>query len=278
LRAQPLPPACDRAVRDAKVVDARHKAGHDDGEMLRQRATAGGAVMIATVYGLGVGPGDPELVTVKALRLLRAAPVVAYPAPEEGASFARAIVARWLVPSQIELAIRVPMESARFPAQAVYDRAADAITGHVAAGRDVAVLCQGDPFFYGSFMYLFARLAARMPVEIVPGVSSLTACAAAARWPLAARDDALMVLPASLADDELARRLAAADAVALIKLGRHFQRVRDLLARLGLAANARYVERATTASERVLPLDAVDPAGVPYFSMILLHRRGAALP
>ena len=234
--------------------------------------------MTATVYGLGVGPGDPELVTVKALRVLRAAAVVAYPAPEDGASFARAIVARWLSPAQIELAIRVPMERARFPAQSVYDRAADDIAGHIAAGRDVAVLCQGDPFFYGSFMYLFARLAARTPVAIVPGVSSLAACAAAARWPLAARDDALIVLPASLASDELERRIAAADAVALIKLGRHFARVRELLGWLGLAANARYIERATTASERVLPLDAVDPASVPYFSMILLHRRGAALP
>ena len=232
--------------------------------------------MTATVYGLGVGPGDPELITVKALRRLRAAPVVAYPAPEQGASFARAIVARWLVPAQSELAIRVPMASARFPAEAVYDRAADDILGHVAAGREVAVLCQGDPFFYGSFMYLFARLAERAPVEVVPGVSSLSACAAAAGWPLAARDDALIVLPASLADDELARRIAAADSVALIKLGRHFLRVRDVLRRLGLAADAHYIERATTASERVLPLDAVDASSVPYFSMILLHRRGGA--
>jgi precorrin-2/cobalt-factor-2 C20-methyltransferase len=232
--------------------------------------------MTATIYGLGVGPGDPELITVKALKRLRAAPVVAYPAPETGASFARAIVARWLVPAQIELAIRVPMESARFPAEAVYDRAADAILGHAAAGRDVAVLCQGDPFFYGSFMYLFARLAERGHVEVVPGVSSLAACAAAARWPLAARNDALMVLPASLADEELVRRIGAADSVALIKLGRHFSRVRALLGRLGRAADARYVERATTANERVLPLDAVDASGVPYFSMILLHRRGRA--
>jgi precorrin-2/cobalt-factor-2 C20-methyltransferase len=234
--------------------------------------------MSGKIHGLGVGPGDPELITMKALRLLRAAPVVAYPAPDDGASFARAIVARWLVPSQTEIAIRVPMESARFPAQAVYDRAAEEIAGHAAAGRDVAVLCQGDPFFYGSFMYLFARLAERLAVDVVPGVSSLTACAAAAHWPLAARDDALMVLPASLADDDLTRRLAAADSVALIKLGRHFARVRALLGRLGLAASARYIERATTARQRVLPLDVVDPAGVPYFSMILLHRRGAAGP
>jgi precorrin-2/cobalt-factor-2 C20-methyltransferase len=232
--------------------------------------------MSGTVYGLGVGPGDPELLTMKAWRLLRAAPVVAYPAPEDAPSFARAIVARWLVPSQIEIAIRVPMETQRFPAQAVYDRAADAIAAHAAAGRDVAVLCQGDPFFYGSFMYLFERLASRVPVEVVPGVSSLGACAAASRWPLAAREDVLQVLPASLEDAALAERLAAGEAAAIIKLGRHFARVRDLLARLGLADRSRYIEHASLASERVLPLAAVDPARVPYFSMILLHRRGAA--
>ncbi|HEX7969897.1 MAG TPA: precorrin-2 C(20)-methyltransferase [Stellaceae bacterium] len=232
--------------------------------------------MSGKIYGLGVGPGDPELITVKALRLLRAAPVVAYPAPEDAPSFARAIVARWLVPAQVEIAIRVPMESARFPAQTVYDRAAGEIAGHVVAGRDVAVLCQGDPFFYGSFMYLFGRLAARFPVEVVPGVASLAACAAAAHWPLAAREDTLIVLPASLAEEELARRLALADAAAIIKLGRHFAKVHSVLRRLGLAGNARYVERATLASQRVLALDAVNPVEVPYFSMILLHRRGAA--
>jgi precorrin-2/cobalt-factor-2 C20-methyltransferase len=240
----------------------------------------GGAVrstpMSARIWGLGVGPGDPELITVKALRLLRQAPVVAYPAPEQGASFARAIVARWLVPAQVEIAIRVPMASERFPAGAVYDRAADEIGAHVVAGRDVAVLCQGDPFFYGSFMYLFARLAARFPVDVVPGVSSLGACAAAAGWPLAAREDALLVLPASLPAADLERRLAPAEAAAIIKLGRHFAKVRDLLARLGLADKARYVERASLTAERVLALDAVDAASVPYFSMILLHRRGGA--
>ena len=232
--------------------------------------------MSGIIYGLGVGPGDPELLTLKAWRILRRAAIVAYPAPEEGASFARGIVAQFLSPAQIELPIRIPMETARFPAQAVYDRAAAAIAEHSAAGRDVAVLCQGDPFFYGSFMYLFGRLAERCTVEIVPGVSSLGACAAAAGFPLAARNDALIVLPATLPDDALARRLEACDAAAIIKLGRHFARVRDLLGRLGLADKARYVEHASLANARLLPLDAVDPAAAPYFSMILLHRRGAA--
>jgi precorrin-2/cobalt-factor-2 C20-methyltransferase len=228
--------------------------------------------MTGRVYGLGVGPGNPELITLRALGLLRAAAVVAYPAPADGASFARGIVARWLSPSQREIAIRVPMAAERFPAEAIYDGAADAIAAALDCGDDVAVLCQGDPFFYGSFMYLFARLAARYAVTVVPGVSSLTACAAAAAWPLVAREAALLVLPAPLPDDELLRRMSAAETVAFIKVGRHFARLRSLLESLGLAGEARYVEHASLASERVLPLDAVDPAAVPYFSMILLHR------
>jgi len=231
--------------------------------------------MTGRVLGLGVGPGDPELLTLKALARLRAAPVVAYPAPERGPSFARAIVGRWISPAQIEIPIRVPIESGT-PPDSVYDAAAVAIAAELHRGRDVAVLCQGDPFFYGSFIYLFARLAEAHEVEIVPGVSSLAAVAAAAKWPLAARADVLAVVPASLDDASLERRMAAADAIAIIKLGRHFARVRDLLGGLGLAAHARYVERASLASERVLPLDAVAPETVPYFSMILCHRRGGA--
>jgi len=233
--------------------------------------------MTGTLRGLGLGPGDPELVTLKALRLLRASPVVAYPAPLGGTSFARRIVARFLSPAQREIVISVPMEQARFPAQSVYDEAARRLAVELEAGRDVAMLCQGDPFFYGSFMYLFARLAERFVVEVVPGVSSLAACAAAAQSPLAARLDTLLVLPASLSEQQLLCRLAEVDAVAIIKLGRHFAKVKAVLDRLGLAAAARYVEHASLASERVLPLDAVRTEDVPYFSMILLHRRGVEL-
>ena len=232
--------------------------------------------MTGQVYGIGVGPGDPELITLKAWRILRRAPVIAYPAPDTGTSFARSIVASWLSPAQMELAIGVPMVSERFPAQEVYDRAAAAITAHLAAGRDVAVLCQGDPFFYGSFMYLFGRLSERFHVAIVPGVSSLGACAAAAGFPLAARNDVLGILPATLSDDELARRLKDCDAAAIIKLGRHFPRLRALLARLGLADRAFYIEHATLEDAKILKLAVADIESAPYFSMILVHRRGEA--
>lgn len=227
---------------------------------------------MGTAWGLGVGPGDPELITLKAVRILKAVPVIAYPAPETGDSLARAIAAPHLPGGQIEIVVRTPMTAERFPAQEVYDRAATAIGGHLAEGRDVAVLCEGDPFFYGSFMYLFARLARSWRVEVVPGVSSLTACAAAARAPLAARDDVLSVIPATLAEAELVRRLGAADAAAIVKVGRHLAKARRALAACGLLADAHYVERATMATERVLPL-AEAGEDAPYFSMILVHRR-----
>jgi precorrin-2/cobalt-factor-2 C20-methyltransferase len=232
--------------------------------------------MNGTLYGLGVGPGDPELITLKALRLLRAAPVIAYPAPEHGDSLARAIVVGHLPGGQTEIAIRMPMVVERFPAQEIYDRAAVEIGAHLEAGRDVAVLCEGDPFFYGSFMYLFGRMAERFPVQVVPGVSSLTACAAASGAALASRNDVLTVVPAPLPPERLRELLLNTDAAAIMKLGRHFAKVRDVLIALGLAAQARYVERATMQNQRLLPLDEVDPDSVPYFSMVLVHKRGEA--
>jgi precorrin-2/cobalt-factor-2 C20-methyltransferase len=230
--------------------------------------------MTGTLYGLGIGPGDPDLITLKALRLLRAAPVLAYPAPEGGESLARAIVAPHLPGTQVEVPIPIPMRPDPMPAQDAYDRAAAELSPHLDAGRDVAVLCEGDPFFYGSFMYLFARMAARHRVEVVPGVSSLAACAAAVGRPLSARNDALAILPAPMPAEDLRARIEAADAAAIMKLGRHFAKVRAVLDELGLVGRARYVERATLPNQRILPLDAVDPTEVPYFSMILVHKRG----
>ncbi|MDX2101115.1 MAG: precorrin-2 C(20)-methyltransferase [Alphaproteobacteria bacterium] len=231
---------------------------------------------LGCLFGLGVGPGDPELITVKAARLLAACPVVAYPAAEGGDSFARRIVADLIRPDQREIAIAVPMDVARDPAQEVYDAAARQIGSELQAGNDVALLCQGDPFFYGSFMYVFGRLAEHFPVEVVPGVSSMMACAARLGMPLAAREDVLTVVPATLPEAALEARLATTDAAAIYKLGRHVQKVRAVLRRLDLLDHARYVERATLAEERRMPLtDAPDIA--PYFALALVHRRGSAL-
>ena len=227
--------------------------------------------MTGTLYGLGVGPGDPELLTLKALRILQASPVVAYPAPDHGTSFARSIVAGFLTGDQDEIPIVVPMRVERFPAAEVYDRAAEAIAARLDEGKNVAVLCEGDPFFYGSFMYLFERLAERYPTEIVPGVASPMAAAARALTPLAARNDILTVIPGPLPDEALAAKLEGAEAFVIMKLGRHFDRVRALIDRLGLLDRAVYCERVTLAEERVMPLAEVT-GEAPYFAMILGYR------
>jgi precorrin-2/cobalt-factor-2 C20-methyltransferase len=224
-----------------------------------------------TLYGIGVGPGDPELMTLKAHRLISTARVVAYPAPDDGVGFARSIAAAAIPAEAEEIPMVVPMRVARFPAQQVYAEAAEKIAAHLEAGTDVAVLCEGDPFFYGSFMYLFARLAARFPVEIVPGVSSLTACAAALKRPLTSRNDVLTVLPGPLPDAELRQRIEAAQAIAIMKVGRHLPRLRALLDSMGLTGGASYVERASLAAQRVSPL-AEAPENAPYFSMILIYK------
>lgn len=235
-------------------------------------------VIRGTLYGLGIGPGDPELITLKALRVLGEAEVLAYPAPETGPSLAREIVASHLDGHHEEYEIRMPMTVARFPAQEVYDRAAQDLGAHLEAGRNVAVLCEGDPFFYGSFMYLFGRMAPDYAVEVIPGVSSLMACSSALGAPLAARNDVLSVVPATLEEAALRERLEQAEAVAIIKVGRHFPKVHRILESLGLTGQARYIEHATMPNQKVLPLTAVNDQteGAPYFSMILVHSRGDA--
>jgi cobalt-precorrin 5A hydrolase/precorrin-3B C17-methyltransferase len=234
--------------------------------------------MTGTLYGLGIGPGDPELITLKARDILARVPVIAYPAPEGGQSLVRAIAERHVPAGCEEIVIATPMCADRFPAQEVYDRVAGAIASHLKGGRDVAVLCEGDPFLYGSFMYVFERLHRHYPTRVVPGVSSLTAVAAAAGMPLGERDDTLVVLPATLPEAALAARLARAEAAVIMKVGRHVAKVCRVLEGLGLAGDAVYVERATMADERILTLDAAPRHGAPYFSAIVVRRHGAGHP
>jgi precorrin-2/cobalt-factor-2 C20-methyltransferase len=230
--------------------------------------------MSGRLYGIGVGPGDPELMTLKAVRVLSETPVIAYPAPDRGESSARKIAAAHVPAGRIEIAIRVPMRPGPEPT-AIYDDAAQAIADHLEAGRDVAVLCEGDPLFYGSFIYLHDRLADRFPTTVVPGVSSLTACAAAANCALARRDQTLTVLPATLTDAALTERLKSADNIAILKVGRHLPRLKALLQRLGLVEASAYVAHATRVEERVVPLADLVAEDAPYFSMILVARERA---
>ncbi len=227
--------------------------------------------MSGTLYGIGLGPGDAELMTLKAARLIGSARVVAYPALAGSESFARSIAAELLADGVQEIRIDVPMVVDRGPAQAVYDKAADEISAALETGLDVVMLCEGDPFFYGSFMYLYARLSGRFAVEVVPGVTSMTASAAALGLPLAARNEVLSVIPGPLEDEALKVLIAAADSVVIMKVGRHLERVRQVIEGLGLLDRAHYIERASLVQERRMAL-AEAPQKAPYFSMILITK------
>ncbi len=226
--------------------------------------------MSGTLYLVGVGPGDPDLLTLKAARLLVTVPVIAFPTTAENNSMAFTIARAHVGAEAQLLPIMLPMEVARLPAQTAYDGAGQMIQAHLDAGRDVAYLCEGDPLFYGSAMYLLERIDS--PVVVIPGITSLTAAAAAIVRPLAARNEVLKILPAPLADDILRAELISTPAAAIIKIGRHFDRVRDLLQQTGHAANAMVIEHATGTGQRITPLSDFDYGERPYFSIILCYR------
>ena len=227
--------------------------------------------MAGILYGVGTGPGDPELVTRKAWRIVENARVVAYPSAEGSGSFARAIMAEAISDQAVEIEMPVPMVSGRAPAQSIYDEGAAAIADHLEAGRDVAVLCEGDPLFYGSFMYILARLRDRFETRIIPGVTSMTACASAHNHALVARNDILTVLPGTLNDETIAARLNDCDAAVIMKLGRNLPRLRALLERLGLLEKALYTGHASLPHQQMMPLSEA-PDDAPYFSMIILYK------
>jgi precorrin-2/cobalt-factor-2 C20-methyltransferase len=239
--------------------------------------------MRGRLLGLGVGPGDPELITLKALRLLQSAPVVGYFVAKAKASKGQGgnafgIIEQHLTDAQRRLPLVYPVTTEKLEPPLTYedviadfyDTCAVQIAAELDAGRDVAVICEGDPFFYGSYMYLHDRLAERYEAEVVPGVCSMLGCASVLGTPLVYRNQSLSVLSGVLPEEELEQRLRTAEAAVVMKLGRNFDKVRRVLQRLGLAERAHYVERATMDNQHIVPLDEVDPLASPYFSMILV--------
>ncbi|MGE4280298.1 MAG: precorrin-2 C(20)-methyltransferase [Magnetospirillum sp.] len=225
--------------------------------------------MSGTLWGIGIGPGDPELLTAKAIRLLGELPVLAWPAPLEGDGMARSIAAAYVPVGKVEIPIRLSFRPERDDTDEAYDTAADAIARHLESGRDVGVLCEGDPLFFGSFIYVMTRLQGRFPVQVVPGVSSPMAAAAMALRPLSVLDDAVAIIPATRSDDMIRALLEPAEAAVIMKVGRHLPRLKGLLADMGLLANAVAVERATLPDQRVMAL--AEAETLSYFSVILVH-------
>ncbi len=224
-----------------------------------------------TLYGVGVGPGDPELMTVKAWRLISMSKVIAYLAANGGEFTARAIAAPFMPDDAEEIIINMPMRVEREPAQAAYDAGAIKIAQHLERGEDVMMLCEGDPFFYGSFMYVFERLSEKFNTVVVPGVTSITAAASVIGKPLCERDEILKVLPATMTEADLQRELSTTSAAAIIKVGRHFAKVKRVLNALKLDGHATAVERATHDNQMIRDLNQITEDTLPYFTTIIVR-------
>ncbi|WP_067821687.1 precorrin-2 C(20)-methyltransferase [Nocardia inohanensis] len=233
---------------------------------------------MSKLWGVGLGPGDPELVTVKAARIIGAADVIAFHSAKHGRSISRAIAAPYMRAGQLEehLVYPVTTETTDHPGgyqgaiDEFYETAAARLAEHLAAGRSVALLAAGDPLFYSSFMHMHRRLADRFDTEIIPGVTSVSAASAALGTPLVEGDQVLSVLPGTMSTEELTRRLRDADAAAIMKLGRTYPNVRQALADSGRLEDAYYVERASSTKQRVLRAADVDEASVPYFAITVV--------
>ena len=233
------------------------------------------------LWGVGLGPGDSELVTVKAARVIAAADVIAYHSARHGNSIARGVAEPYLRGDQIEERLMYPItvETTDHPGgyrgalNDFYTDSAETLAAHLRAGRDVCLLAEGDPLFFSSYMHMHKRLADDFDAEIVPGVTSVSGASAALGIPLVEGEETLTVVPGTLPVDELTAEFAGADAFAVLKLGRTFSTVRTALERVGRLDEAWYVERASTAAQRVLPVSEVDPTDVPYFSMVVVPGR-----
>lgn len=234
--------------------------------------------MSGILYGVGTGPGDPELLTLKAARILAEADVVAFFAKRGNLSNARAIVADHIRSGVMEEALDYPVTteehrhgaSYRTQISDFYEASAARIAAHLDAGRSVAVLSEGDPLFYGSYMHLHVRLAPHYRAEVVAGITAMSGSWSMAGLPLVQGDDVLTILPGTLDQNELVRRLDDSQGVVIMKLGRNLPKVRQALAMAGRLAGAVYVERGTMEFGFSVPLANKTDDSAPYFSLVLV--------
>ena len=230
------------------------------------------------LLGVGTGPGDPELLTLKAVKALSQADVLAFFAKRGSAGNARAIIEAHARADWVELPLYYPVTTEidkndnAYKAQILgfYEESADAVARHLEVGRTVAVLSEGDPLFYGSYMHLHVRLAHRFPTEVIPGVTAMSGCWSQAGLPIVQGDDVLTVLPGTMAETELTRRLADTDAAVIMKVGRNLPKIRRALQAAGKLGEAVYVERGTMANTATIPLAQKADDAAPYFSIVLV--------
>lgn len=230
------------------------------------------------LFGLGVGPGDPELVTVKAVKCLEQSDVIAYPTATGTKSNAKASVAPYIKPTHQLLPLTYPVTAGPVADSAAYqplltrfyDETSEEIAKLLEAGKNVSIICAGDPFVFGSYMYWHARLSERFETLVVPGISSILAAPVQLGMPLCHREDIVSIIPATLSEEELVTQLKNCGSAVIMKLGRTFEKVARALEQAGIMENAYYVERATWEKERILKVRDVKPQDVTYFSVIVI--------
>ncbi len=236
------------------------------------------ALIKGKLTGVGTGPGDPELLTLKAVRAISEADVIAFFCKKGSSGNGRAIVEAHIRPGTLELPLVYPVTvethkdeaDYRGPIADFFDRSAETIAMHLDAGRHVAVLSEGDPLFYGSYMHLHVRLADRYQADVVAGVTAMSGCWSMTGMPLVQGDDILSVLPGTLSEEKLAERLGNTDGAVIMKVGRNLPKIRRALASVGKLSGALYVERGTMANGMAQRLEERDESPAPYFSIVLV--------
>lgn len=236
--------------------------------------------MSGTVHGVGLGPGSPDLMSVRADRLVRGARQVAYFRKAGRQGQARRIVEGMLradaveIPMDYPVTTEIPLSDPRYAEAlaAFYQDCAAHLRALAEAGEEVIVLCEGDPFFYGSFMHLHSRLTGHVPVQVVPAITGMSAAWTATGMPITWGDDVLTVAPATLSEDELIRRIAQTDALVVMKIGQNLAKLKRAIAAAGRMDAAWLVEYAAMPEQRVMPLAEAETA--PYFSIAILHGQG----
>ena len=235
-----------------------------------------------TLYGVGLGPGDPDLMSLRAHRLLTTASHVAYFRKAGRSGQARRIVEGLLHQDVCEFAMEypvtteIPLSDPRYNEilAAFYSKCTAHLLHLLRSGQDVVVLCEGDPFFYGSFMHLHSRLKDQVPVQVVPAITGMSGAWTATGNPVTWGDDILTVLMGTLPEDTLTAHMVRSDALVVMKIGRNLDKVRRAIDQAGRLASAWLVEHATMPNEKVSLLREVDETVSPYFSIIIVHGQG----